>query len=397
MFEWIVASLLLLAEVVLLCRRGHRHLLARGLGWATILLGGACAWMIESLPFTAFRAPFSTTSAIAIVVGLLTGRMTVRLMRGWAHGHERDVAAGVSSPDARIVHPVIGAGLFLFGTFLLYTLVALRHESLEMQMTPRDASTGVVLGGEDLRLPGDPAVSHGVLLLHGFLGSPADFGDLPRRLQAKGLTVRVLRLPGHATGPGVLDEVTPQEYAEAVQAARDELAATNARVSIVGFSFGGALALREASDHAPWRLVLVNPWMGRTWTPSWSPVSTDALMDLAAKVTRRIIRPAGMTRCNDPAGLATIRAYSTVRTQASATARDIARSAAGAKVARSPTLLLSSTDDHTVQRDPDAAWAAGIEGPVERRVFERSDHVLFHDYDREAAMDAVVEFLTSAR
>lgn len=397
MFEWIVASLLLLALVILLSRRGHRHLLAPGLGWGAILLGGGCAWMIESLPFTAFRAPLSVTSAIAVVVGLLTGRMTVRAMQGWGRGHERDVAAGAAPADARIVHPVLGAGLFVLGVPLLYTLVALRHESLEIQMTPRDASTGVVLGGEDLRLPGDPAVSHGVLLLHGFLGSPADFGDLPRRLQAKGLTVRVLRLPGHATGPSVLDEVTPDEYGAAVQTARDELAATHARVSIVGFSFGGALALREAAERKPWRLVLVNPWLGQTATPGWCPIETDTLMDLAARVTRRVIRPPGMNRCNDPEGRASIRAYSTVRTQASAAARNIARSAAAVKVGGVPTLLLTSTVDHTVRPDATTEWTAGRDGPIERKFYERSDHVLFHDFDREAAITAVEEFLTSAQ
>ena len=210
MIEWAVVSLLLLAFAICMCRRGHRHLLVPWLVWGSVLMGGVAGWLVESLPFTQFAADPSVTTAIAVAIGVFAGRIAARGMRGWARGVERDMAAGLLPGETRVTHPLIGTGIVLAGSFLAYTLIALRFESLEVVRTPRNAE-GVVLGGEEIRIDGDPAVSHGVVLVHGFSGSPADFGDLPQRLAARGLSVRAVRLPGHATGPAVLDEVAATE------------------------------------------------------------------------------------------------------------------------------------------------------------------------------------------
>jgi carboxylesterase len=403
MVEWLFATLLLLAFVVLLSRRGFAHLLVPALPWGVMAGFAVAAWLLESLPFCQYRAEPSLLTAISVAVGLMSGRLAGRAMAGWGRGLQKDVATGHATADARMVHPLLGAGLFVMGTPLLYTLAALRHESLEIQETERDPSTSVVFGAEDRRMPGDAAVSHGVLLVHGFLGSPADLGYLPWRLRERGLTVRALRLPGHGTGPSVLDDVSPQEYLDAVETARRELSAQCARVSVVGFSFGGALAIRSAADRRPWRLVLVNPWLGDTWTPPWMPVSTDRMIDFAAVTTPRVIKPLGMTRCNDPDGVVRLRAYSTVRTRAAKAARDLARNCASPEFAAkltSPTLVLLSPQDHTAKAAATETWfsALPLAEPAKRLLcFDRSDHILLQDFDRDAATDAIVEFLTSER
>jgi carboxylesterase len=244
-------------------------------------------------------------------------------------------------------------------------------------------------------------VSHAALLVHGFLGSPADFGDLPQRLAERGIGSRSLRLPGHATGPSILDEVTAEEYLTAVESARQDLASKYGKVSIVGFSFGGALAVRSAADAPPHRLVLVNPWFGKFVTPGWSPVDADRLLTISAATTPRVMRPNGMIHVYDESRIPLIRAYSTVRTKATSEARAFTRAAAAPEVAAKigvPTLVLVSDNDRTIDPPTGLAWFEALPLPPERKKllrFTRSDHLLFQDFDREEACRAVAAFLSS--
>lgn len=403
MIEWIVACILLLALVVLVGRRGYRHLLGRRLPWAIVLLGGAAGWMLEALPFTEWRATPSMLSAIAAGCGLFGARLVARGVAGWARGMERDLAAGAAPATtgvgARMVHPLIGAGLWLFGAALLYILVAMRHETLESRGAPRDRETGVRLGAEDRRLEPDAPTGRAALLVHGFNGSPSDFGDLPEALRAAGFAVRVLRLPGHGTIPAALDSVATSDHATAVEEARAELEKTHADVTLVGFSYGGALAVRSAAARAPRRLVLVNPWVGDAVRPWGCPFSVDSLMEVGGAITTRVIRPPGMRRINDPEGAARHVSNATFRTKAAAEARDFARAAGTPEtVAKltAPTLVVLSSTDRTSAPERTEAWfvALPLADTSKRLVrFELSDHVILHDYDRAAAAAAIVEFL----
>jgi carboxylesterase len=365
--------------------------------------GAVAGYLLESLPFTPFRASPSVQTALAAVAGLFAARLVARGLSGWGRGLARDVAEGHARADARLVHPLLGAGLWISGTAVLWSLVCARHETLEFLATPRDPETLVVRGAEEIATPGDPELSHAVLLVHGYSGSPADFGDLPERLRARGLAVRAVRLPGHGTIPSSLDEVAPRDYAKCVTDARAALEAGHRSVSVVGFSFGAALAYAECAERPPARMVLVNPWLGDTATPSWSPVETDTLLPIAAKVTRRAIRPAGWTRVNDPAGRARQRAYATISLHGSVVARDLAFESAHADGREPPpscpTLVLLSRGDRSVPSAAAAAWCAerttaGSDGVA---WFEESDHLLFLDRDADAAIARVVGFLTSSR
>jgi carboxylesterase len=57
----------------------------------------------------------------------------------------------------------------------------------------------------------------GVLLVHGFTGSPASMRPWGEFLHSKGYTVRVPLLPGHGTTPEDLNKVKWQEWPAKVQ------------------------------------------------------------------------------------------------------------------------------------------------------------------------------------
>ena len=83
----------------------------------------------------------------------------------------------------------------------------------------------------------------GVLVIHGFTGSPDGLLFLGQRLHAHGWTVRVPCLPGHGTSLDELDRTSAEDWFAAVTGEFDRLAARCEQVAVVGQSLGGLLSL----------------------------------------------------------------------------------------------------------------------------------------------------------
>jgi carboxylesterase len=95
----------------------------------------------------------------------------------------------------------------------------------------------------------------GVLCIHGFTGSPYEMRGLGEALAKRGMTVRGMALPGHATRIEDLYEKTWRDWVEGVTAEFDGLAGRCDRVAVVGQSLGGLLALYLATLRAPAAVV----------------------------------------------------------------------------------------------------------------------------------------------
>lgn len=84
----------------------------------------------------------------------------------------------------------------------------------------------------------------GVLMLHGFTGSPASIKPWALAMHERGLSVAVPQLAGHGTHWTDLNKVTWQDWYKSVEEEFLELKKTCDQVFVAGFSVGGALALR---------------------------------------------------------------------------------------------------------------------------------------------------------
>lgn len=94
--------------------------------------------------------------------------------------------------------------------------------------------------------PGGP---HGVLLIHGFTGSPSHMRMLGEILRDEGFTVKGIRLPGHAT---TIEDMARADWHQWLQAAEDGVEALKKEcrfVSVAGLSMGGCLTLLMAERH----------------------------------------------------------------------------------------------------------------------------------------------------
>jgi esterase/lipase len=88
----------------------------------------------------------------------------------------------------------------------------------------------------------------GVILIHGFLASPAEMRPFGERLAAFGYPVMGVRLAGHGTSPWDLHQQGWRDWLESLKQGYDVLSAFAERLCLVGFSAGGTLSLRFAAE-----------------------------------------------------------------------------------------------------------------------------------------------------
>ena len=98
----------------------------------------------------------------------------------------------------------------------------------------------IILGAEPFFLQGG---SHGILLIHGFTGNPAEMLLLGKYLHSKNFTVLGVRLAGHATSERDLIRTTKEDWLNSVLDGFSILNNCCDKISVVGVSMGGLLAL----------------------------------------------------------------------------------------------------------------------------------------------------------
>ena len=99
----------------------------------------------------------------------------------------------------------------------------------------------------------------GVVVSHGFTGSPHSVRDWAMSLASAGYAVRLPLLPGHGTSWQELARTRWQDWHAALDAAYLELAEECDVVVVAGLSMGGTLALRIAATRPVAGVVVVNP------------------------------------------------------------------------------------------------------------------------------------------
>lgn len=114
----------------------------------------------------------------------------------------------------------------------------------------------------------------GLVVLHGLTDSPFSLRHVAQLYYEKGFAVVGIRLPGHGTVPGGLNNYTWQQMTAATELAVREarrLAPEGAPLHIVGFSNGGALAIKYGLDALENKklpqadkITLISPMIGIT-------------------------------------------------------------------------------------------------------------------------------------
>jgi len=109
-------------------------------------------------------------------------------------------------------------------------------------------------GAESFFLKGG---NEGVLLIHGFTGSPAELLLLGKFLNSAGFTVLGIRIAGHATNESDLLKTTQENWFNTVLDGWEILSGACEKIFVVGHSMGGLLALKLSTCRKVEKVVTV--------------------------------------------------------------------------------------------------------------------------------------------
>ena len=226
----------------------------------------------------------------------------------------------------------------------------------------------------------------GVLLSHGFTGSPASMKPWGEFLAERGYAVEVPLLPGHGTTWQDMNKTAWSDWYGEAARVFEKLSAENDAVVVAGLSMGGALMLRLAADN-PGRVagvVVVNPALAtkrldvrllpvlKYVVPSFPGIGND------------IKKPGGDEHCYDRTPLKAIHSLMQAWKPLIADLPDVT----------APLLYFRSAEDHVVDgaSQPIITSRVSSREITERRLPE-SFHVATLDNDAEQIFEESAEFV----
>lgn len=233
---------------------------------------------------------------------------------------------------------------------------------------------------------GTGARTVGVLLLHGFTGSPASIRPWAEHLNRAGYAVAVPLLPGHCTQWQDLNRHTYADWYAEAERAFEKLQSECERVFVGGLSMGGFLALNLAVEKGREvaGLILVNPAIGSERKDvKLLPVLKHVVPAFPA-IGNDIKKP-GMNE----------RAYTKTPLKAIATlfAAFKALRPRLAEVTQ-PLLMFRSRVDHVVDPSSGRIIMSTVSSrDLEERILENSYHVATLDHDAETIYADSAEFI----
>jgi carboxylesterase len=122
----------------------------------------------------------------------------------------------------------------------------------------------------------------GALLIHGFMGTPAEMRPLAERLIAAGLSVRGPLLPGFGPDVPRLAQMDRGQWLATAAADWAEVLAAHEQAVLIGFSMGAAVALHLAAVNPPDALILIAPfWRAGGWQFGLLPLLRHVVPSIA--------------------------------------------------------------------------------------------------------------------
>ncbi|MDT0346558.1 alpha/beta hydrolase [Streptomyces litchfieldiae] len=243
-----------------------------------------------------------------------------------------------------------------------------------------------------LLLPGAEPFTHegsaiGVLLCHGFTGSPQSLRPWAEHLAAQGLTVSLPLLPGHGTRWQDLQRTGWQDWYATVDRELRELSRRCDQVFLCGLSMGGALALRLAARRgaAVSGVALVNPAVTFPRFKGYALPLLRFLVPSAPGLISDIAkgggRETGYERVPLHAAYSTRALFALVRSELPQVTQ--------------PLLVLRSRVDHVVPPTDTVLVVSSVSSTdVTEHVLESSYHVATLDHDAERIFQETDAFIT---
>jgi carboxylesterase len=243
----------------------------------------------------------------------------------------------------------------------------------------------------------------GVLLIHGFGGSPLELQPLTESLAQNGYTVSAPLLPGHGTTPRDFAATSNAEYLEAVRGELSDLRSQCQRLYVVGFSMGGLLALQIERETRLDGLVLmstpIQPWNDLAdfdWLKVAAESGTKLHLFFPTLGIPNLVQARRREQHESPSQLPEVNYAAYPAASCLHVLELIEQVKPQLHSIRTPTLIMQSRDDH-VSAPSSADYLYDHLGSEEKRLvyLQHSGHVIALGRERDRVEQLVARFVAS--
>lgn len=229
----------------------------------------------------------------------------------------------------------------------------------------------------------------GIVLVHGFCGTPREMWPLGAYLHERGLTVSVPLLPGHGSTLAEINRANWRDWVAGMEAAYANLKQKTTQRFIAGFSMGSLLTLWMAAHHDDIAgIVLYAPALRiADWRLNLTPLLRPFVHSY---------RQSGESDCHDPEAARWMGGFERYPIKAAAelwylhrhVLRDVSR-------VRTPALVVYSERDRKIHPSsgPETVRRLSQQTSVETLVLRDSGHAVVADQEWETVAEATYRFV----
>jgi carboxylesterase len=239
----------------------------------------------------------------------------------------------------------------------------------------------IIRGAEPFLLSGG---NQGVLLLHGFTGSPSEVRLLGEYLNQRGYTVMGPRLCGHGTSPAEMAHTSWPHWYSAVEDGYHILKSVCQDVVVAGLSMGGLLAFKLAAEYPVSKVISLS-------TPIYIADNRLPLLPVyrlikkfVPKKRRKMDVDPQYNVCYDCTPLASLSSLLSL----------IKHVDKLLPVVTAPTLIIQSRNEHTVRPDSAQYIYKRLASRDKRLVWlEKSGHIVTLDVEHQQVFENIYNFI----
>ncbi|MBR1397761.1 MAG: alpha/beta fold hydrolase [Selenomonadaceae bacterium] len=247
----------------------------------------------------------------------------------------------------------------------------------------------IIKGAEPFFMQGG---RHGVLLVHGFTGNPAELLMLGQHLNSVAFTVLGVRLAGHATNEKDLSRTTKEDWINSVIDGYSILSGCCETISIVGHSMGGLLTLKAAdilSKGVAKIVTLAAPiFINEELGLKFLPPREQCLNNMSVKNARRRLKnvPPAVNRVYRKMPFIAIHELINLIDDVKSSLNKI----------KTPILIMHGREDHTANVES-AQYIYDHIGSESKQIIyiNNSGHLLPLDENRDAVFKYITDYLTN--
>lgn len=238
----------------------------------------------------------------------------------------------------------------------------------------------------------------GILLLHGFTGTPQCMRYLAESCNEAGFTVSVPMLEGHGTSIEHFEQTSWEDWYQSTESAFHEIKAACRSVMVAGLSMGGLLTIHLASQYR--RGVQAIGLMA-------TPLFLDGFLirNIFPAVWKTPLKklykyqPKTVASINDPVARRRYQTYEKIPLANVAELLEIqAMAREELKHIRQPTIIMHALEDQTVPySNLDYIKAIVATDKVETLTLKRSNHIITVDYEKELVAKKLIRFFKRHR